>query len=174
MTLHFFKCALLLALHSPTWCLLVRLCLIYSSLNKQFLLNTHTHNFVLSAASVWLIAIPPSSMNQPLYSLHCAQAPGRWSKGWRRRLGRKIHFSPLPHLQSSGRRLPTCLCPPNQPPSCLSQAWSCSSQTRQTELSGNSCLFLDLLDSSVYLGSPRSQSQRSTSHLDSSTSQARS
>lgn len=62
-------------------------------------------------------------MNQPLCSLHCAAAPGLWSRGWRRRLGRKIHFSQLPHLQSSGRRLPTCLCPP-KPALCLPQARS--------------------------------------------------
>lgn len=37
----------------------MRLYLIYSSLNKQFLLNIHTHNFVLSFTSVWLIAIAP-------------------------------------------------------------------------------------------------------------------
>ena len=44
----------------------------------------------------------------------CCCGMGLWSKGWRRRLARKNHFSQPPHLQSpsGGRRLPTCLCPP--------------------------------------------------------------
>lgn len=74
--------------------------------------------------------------------------------------------------QKAGGCPRACVLP--NPSCCLPQAWSCSSQACQRESSGNICLFLDILDSSVYLDNPRTQSQRSTSHLDSSTSQARS
>lgn len=66
--------------------------------------------------------------------------------------------------------MPACVLP--NPSCCLPQAWSCSIQACGREPSGNVCLLLGISDSSIYLDSPRSQSQRFTSHLDASPSQA--
>lgn len=111
-------------------------------------------------------------MNQPSCSLHCAVALGICSKGWRRRLGRKLHFSQLSCLIRSA---PTGGCPracvlPN-PSCCLPAAWSCSSQAWQAEpfrkhlpLSGHSW--------QLYLPAQPQESEPEIrlTHLDSSTS----
>lgn len=157
----------------------MRLGLIYSFLNKQFLLNTHTHphthNFVLSATSLRLL-VTALHLWINLYAACAVLRAGARSKGWRRRLGRKIHFSQRPHLQSCCRRQEAAHVPvSSQTPAaaCLKPGHAASRRVGESP-SGNICLLPGIFDSSIYLDSPRSQRQRFTSHLNSSGSQAQS
>lgn len=87
---------------------------------------------------------------------------GLLSKGWRRRLGRKIHFSQLPHLQSRRRRQEAAHVPvSSQTPAAAYLKPGHAAPRRVGESpSGNICLLRGIFDSSIYLDSPGCQSQR--------------
>lgn len=138
--------------------------LICNSLHKQLLPNTHAMLSFLSLCVAY--SYSPSSMNQPLCGLHCALAPGLCSTGRRRSWEERFASLGCSICRAQAGGCPRAA--PPEPPAAPAASPVVQLPGVSGEPSGSCCLFLDILDSSIYLGSPRSQSQRSASHLDSS------